>query len=198
MDLDDLKNTWEDIKNQAEKQQNLSPEIIDQMTQKKYYSKLRRIAYSEIIGISICLMGAFYIGLNFYKLDTAFLQGVGVVSIFLLLTLSIISILSLRQFNIPSDVNKPYAETLKRFAVQKIQFHKFQKINIILSYLLLVTIIILLSKFFSGKDITDSKYFWTFSFSFGYLFLLFYSRWVLKYYNKTLRQAEELLQELQP
>ncbi len=197
MELEDLKNSWNNAINQAAQQENLTPEIIDQMTPKKQYSKIKKIAYPEYIGISICLIAALFIALNFYKLDTAFLQGVGVVSIVLLLILSILSIVSLRQFRINGDVNKPYAETLKLFATQKLQFFRLQKINITLSYLLLVTIIILLSKLFNGIDVTNSKYFWTFSFAFGYIFLVFYSKWVLKYYKKTLRQMEELLQELE-
>lgn len=196
MELHDLKNSWEAVNNQVQKQQNLTTKMIDQMTQTKYDSKLKKIAYPEITGIIICLIGASFIGINFYKLNTTFLQGAGIVSILLLLMLSVISLVRIRQLNMTKDINKPYAETLREFAIKKIRFHKFQKLNIILSYLLLVTIIILMSKFFNGKDITNSKYFWIFSFSFGYIFLLFYSKWVLKYYAKTLRQAEELLKEL--
>ena len=197
MELDDLRNTWNNANNQAAQQHNLSPKIIDQMTEKKYYSKIKKIAYPEFIGITVCLIAAVFIGLNFYKLETAFLQGVGMVSILLLLALSIISLLSLRKFNINEDLNKPYAETLKTFAIKKLHFYRLQKINITLCYLLLVTIIILLSKLLNDVDLTTSKYFWTFSFSFGYIFLLFYSKWVLKYYKKSLSQAEELLHELQ-
>jgi hypothetical protein len=197
MEFDDLKNTWN---NQSDKtqQQNLTFKIIDKMTQTKYNSKINKIAYPEIIGSVICLIATIFIGLNFYKLDTIFLQGVGVISILVLLTLSVVSFLSLRQLKIPNDFNKPYAETLKILATQKLEFYKLQKINMTLSYLLLVTVIILLSKFFSGKDITDSKYFWTFSYSFGYIFLLFISKYVTKFYKNTLRKSEELLQELQP
>jgi hypothetical protein len=196
MELDDLKNTWDAISSQVKEQNHLSPEIIDQMTQKKYYYHIKKIAFPEIIGSIICLTGAFFIGVKFYKLDTAFFQGVGVLSILLLLALSIISWFSLRQFNI-IDVNKPYAETVKIFASRKLTFFKLQKVNVILSYLLLVTIIILMAKLFNGRDITDSKYFWIYSFSVGYLLLMFYSKRVSKYYAKTVRQAEELLQELQ-
>lgn len=197
MELDDLKNTWD---NQSDKtqQQNLTFKIIDQMTQTKYNSKINRIAYPEIIGSVICLIATIFIGLNFYKLDTTFLQGVGVISILVLLTLSVVSFLSLRQLKMTNDFNKPYAETLKILATQKLEFYKLQKINMTLSYLLLVTVIILLSKFFSGRDITDSKYFWTFSFSFGYIFLLFFSKFVIRFYKNTLKKSEELLQELQP
>ena len=197
MELDDFKNTWDNQSNETQ-QQNLTFKIIDQMTQSKYNSKINRIAYPEIIGILICLFATIFIGLNFYKLDNIFLQGVGIVSILLLLTLSVVSFLSLRQLKKTNDFSKPYAETLKIFATQKLEFYKLQKINMTLSYLLLVTVIILLSKFFSGRDITDSKYFWTFSFSFGYIFLLFFSKFVTRFYKTTLRKSEELLQELQP
>lgn len=197
MELDDLKNTWDNRSNK-EQQQNLTTKLIDQMTQEKYNSKINKIAYPEIIGSVICLLATIFIGLNFYKLDTNFLQGVGVISILVLLTLSVVSFLSLRQLKITNDFSKPYAETLKIFATQQLEFYKLQKINMTLSYLLLVTVIILLSKFFSGRDITDSKYFWTFSFSFGYIFLLFFSKLVTRFYKTTLRKSEELLKELQP
>jgi hypothetical protein len=124
------------------------------------------------------------------------LQSAGVLSILLLLLLPTISSLSTWKLSKPSNLNKPYAETLKAFANQKIRFIKLQKLNVTLSYLLLVSIIVLLSKLFSGKDLFDSKYFWLFSFTIGYIFLLFYSKWVDNYYRKKLQQAEELLAEL--
>ena len=196
MELDDLKNTWDNISKLTEKQPHLTPKIIDQMIQKKYNSKINKIAYPEITGMIICLIGTVFIGVNFYKLNTFFLQTVGIVSSLLLVTVSAISLLSIRKLTITGDVNQPYAETLKIFASRKLEFYKLQKINITLSYLLLVTIIILLAKLFNGRDITDSKYFWMFSFTFGYIFLVFYSKLVSKSYKKTVTQAEELLQEL--
>ena len=194
MELDDFKNSLNRESN--EEAQHLTPKIIDQMIERKYYSKMKRIAYPEYIGVAICLLAATFIGLNFYKLDTPFLKGIGIVSIFTLLIISIISLVSLRTFNNIKDVNKPFVETLKTFATHKLRFYKLQKVNVVLSYLLLVTIIILISKFFNGIDVTSNKYFWIFSFTFGYIFLLFYSRWVMKSYKKTLMQTEELLKEL--
>jgi hypothetical protein len=198
MELDDLKNSWNNLSHSLENQQHLTSQIIDQMTQKKYNSKINKIAYPEIIGVIISLLSAVFIGVNFYKLDSLILQGAGILAVLLLLTISATSLLSLRRFSLSGDVNKPYAETLKLFATQKLQFLKMQKLNVTLSYLLLVTVIILMSKFFNGKDITESKYFWIFSFTFGYIFLLFYTRVVSRFYRNTLRQAEELLAEVQP
>ena len=194
MELDDFKNSLNVESN--EEAQHLTPKIIDQMIERKYYSKMKRIAYAEYIGVAICLLAATFIGLNFYKLDTSFLKATGIVSIFTLLIISIISLVSLWAFNNIRDVNKPFVETLKTFATHKLRFYKLQKVNVVLSYLLLVTIIILISKLFNDIDVTGNKYFWIFSFTFGYIFLLFYSRWVMKYYKKTLLQTEELLKEL--
>lgn len=195
MELDDLKNSWGDISSQVNKQQ-LTPKTIDEMTKQQYHSKLNRIATPELAGILVCIAGAVFITVKFCSLNTPFLQGTGIVSILLLLVLSAISFISIRRFTRPADLTKTYTETLRDFALQKIQFIKLQKINGTLSYLLLVMVIILMSKFINGKDLSANKYFWTFSFTIGYLFLLFYSKWVSKYYGKTLGQAEELLREL--
>ena len=196
MELDDLKNNWEAVSSQINKQKNLNPEIIDQMTQTKYNAGLKKILYPEMMGIVICLAGIIFVFLNFGKLDTVVLQSTGIVTILLLMTISALSIYSIRPLMKIRDINRTYAETLKAFAAQRIRFHKLQQVNVLLSYLLLVATAILLSRIVSGKDISGSKYFWIFSITFGYIFLLFYSKWVMKHYSKTLKQAEELLKEL--
>lgn len=197
MELDDLKNAWDDAGKQEAKQPRLTSEMIEQIIQKKYHSKIKKITYPEISGVIVCLISAVFIGVNFSKLDTILLQGAGIVSILLLLALSVISLLSLRQLDLTADAGRPYAETLRIFAIQKLQFYKLQKLNITLCNLLIVAMIVLLSKIFNGRDMTGSKYFWLFSFTFGYIFLTFFSGWVSKFYKKTLSQSEELLQELQ-
>lgn len=198
MELEDLKNAWEAINQQANKQQKLNPKMIEQMIKISYNSRIKKIAYPEMFGIMICVAGAAFILFSYNRLDTIFLKTTGIVSILLLFTLSAISLVSLRQLRLTGDVSKPYADTLKKFALKKIRFFKLQRLNFTLSYILLVTIIILFTKFFNEKDITANKYFWTFSFSFGYLFVLFYSKWVNRYYKNTMRQTEELLKELIP
>jgi hypothetical protein len=195
MELDDLKNTWDNAANKKQ-QQNLTSKIIDQMTQTKYVSKINRIAYPEMIGSVICILTAMFIGFAFYKLETILFQIVGIICILLLLSISVISFLSLRKLKSSNDFSRPYANTLRMFATQKLAFSKLQKINITLSYLLLVVVIILLPKLFSDQDISDSKYFWMFSFSFGYIFLFYFSKKVSKYYQNKLRQSEELLNDL--
>jgi hypothetical protein len=196
MELDDLKNAWNATNSAVAKQEPMTPETVKKMNDQKYRSRIKKIIIPEIAGSVICLAGAVFIAFNFYDLNKIFLQGAGILSIVLLLLLPTISMLSTWKLGTARSLDRPYAETLKEFARQKIRFVRLQKLNVTLSYLLLVTIIILLSKLLEGNDLSANKSFWIFSFSTGYIFLLFYSRWVEKYYKTTLRQAEELLSDL--
>lgn len=195
MELDDLKNDWEEVTNQPSKKKLLTSKFIMQITQKKYASKINKIKYPELIGGIICVFGLSFIGINYNKLDTLFLQLVGVLAILLLIIMPIFSYLSLRRFNSKINFEKSYIETIKQFASQKLRFLKYQKINALMNYLLLVCTIILIPKFFYHKDLTFDKAFWIFAFTIGYIFLMFFSKWVNKFYNSSLRQAEELLKE---
>lgn len=196
MELDDIKENWDAVSNQLKSQDLLNTQLIDQMTQAKFKSKLKRITYPEMIGILICLAGAVFIGIHFDKLNTVFLKAAGIASILLILSICLISFKSIQQFAIVGDINKTYKETLTDFMVNKLKFYKWQRVNFLLCHLLLVTTVILLSAFFNTA-ITDSKYFWIISLPLAYIFLLFYSRWVLKSYNTILGQTEGLIKEIQ-
>jgi hypothetical protein len=194
MELDDLKNTWNDANSQE--QPGFTTKMIDLVTQKNYATRVHRIIYPEVIGALVCLFAALYIVLNFFRLDTTFLIAVGAFSIVLLCAIAAIGVLSLTRIYKKPDLNKTYAESLKELAVQTLQFHKLQKVNVSMCYLLLVCVVVLLSKIVNGVDLSTNKYYWTFSFTIGYIFLMFYSRWVSRHYQKSLQQAKDLLQEL--
>ncbi len=196
MELEDLKTTW-NSENFSSHQQNLNAQTLKELIQHKYNSKIRRIAFPEIMGSIVCLAAFVFIAFHFYQLDTLWLQGAGITSLLVLIAIPVLSFCSLRQLSKPKDFNLPHTETLKRFASQTLMFDKLQKVNITLGYLLLVTIIVLTWKFFGGKDLVGNTLFWIVSFTFGYLFLLFFSRYVTRHYKRTLAQTEELLQELQ-
>ncbi|SIT85805.1 hypothetical protein [Pontibacter indicus] len=195
MELDDLKRTWQESKSQVQSNSSINIEMMEKMKD-KYRLKLRKITLSEIVGSVVCLASAMFIAANFDKLDTPLLLGAGVLSILLLLALPLISLFSTRQLSKVGDFEKPYADTLKVFANEKIKFIRLQKINVTLSYLLLIIMIVLVSGLFSDKDIFSNKYYWILSIPLGYIFLLFYSKWVRNYYHKVLQESEELLKEL--
>jgi hypothetical protein len=197
MELDELKNSWNEMDNQVIGKQNLTLKIFDKMSNRNFKSKMYRIILPEILGSIICISSAFFIGFNFDKLVGPTYQIVGVLGILIFVMVTVISFLSLQNLNKVGDVGKPYADTLKDFATQKIKFYKLQKLNLRLSYLLLVIVVLLLPKFFEKNGIADNKvFFYTFSFTSCFIFLLFFSKWVMKSYKKTIRQAEDLLKEL--
>jgi hypothetical protein len=150
----------------------------------------------ELLGSLICISSAFFIGFNFDKLNGFFYQIIGVLGISIFVIVTAISLLSLQNLYKVGDVGKPYVDTLKDFATQKIKFHKLQKLNLKFSYLQLVIVVLLLPKLFSKNGIPYSIYLYAFSFTCCFIFLLFFSKWVMKSYNKTIRQTEDLLNEL--
>ena len=159
MELDDLKNTWDELGNQVKGKQNFTIKIFDKMSNRKFHSKLYKIILPEILGSLICISSAFFIGFNFDKLDGATYQIIGVIGILVFVMVTAISLLSLQNLNKVGDVGKPYVDTLQDFGTQKIKFYKLQKLNLRLSYLQLVIIVLLLPKLFEKSAITDSKYF---------------------------------------
>lgn len=196
MELDDFQNTWEEMSTQLKTNQQLNPKMIDNMSKKKFGSSLNKIKIPEVLGSAICLGCAVFIVFNFNTLNSLAYQIAGVLAILLFILLPAISLRSIQLLHRSADVTKPYSENLKEFAIQKINFCRLQKLNFTLSHLLLVCVILLITRLFGHKAITDNNYFFITSFGFGYIVLVFFSKWVLKSYNKTIRRSEELLSEL--
>jgi hypothetical protein len=196
MELEDFKNTWNEMSSQVKLKQNLNLKIFDTMSKRKFNSKLENIILPEILGSAVCIGSAVFTGFNFYRLDNIYFQVAGVLTILLFVVVTLVSLVSIRGLYKAGDIDKPYADTLKSLAIQKIKFYKLQKLNLILSYLMLVFIMMLSTRLFGRNEITDSRYFWIFSISIGYIVLVFFSKWVTKKYKNTIRQTEELLHEL--
>ena len=195
MELDDLKHIWHSQESSRVREE-ATRALIDDTTHKNYKSKMKKIRYPEIGGSIVCIAAAIFISYQLGKLETVFQQGAGIIAIILLFLLSLISLASLKPLAVTGNVTQPHAEALKAFAEQKLKFYRLQKANVTLSCLLLVTIVILLPAFFGSGALTNNKYFWLFSFTIGYLFLLFFSTLVSRYYKTTIRQMDELLKEI--
>ncbi|HEY1869565.1 MAG TPA: hypothetical protein VGG71_00835 [Chitinophagaceae bacterium] len=196
MDLDNFKNTWDEMSSQVKVNQNIDLKIFDKMTRNKFHSSLKKIVLPELIGSITCIGFAIYTGINFAKLDTIAYQVVGLMTILLLVILPLISLISIQALYKSADNSKSVADTLKQFTFQKIRFCKMQKLNFTLCYLLAVTVILLSTRLFGRNSITDSKYFFIFSYGASYIILQFLSKWVFKGYNRTIQKTENLLHEL--
>lgn len=196
MNLDDFKDTWNDLGNQVRITPNLNSQKINKMNTLKIQSRLNKILVPEIVGSIACVGFAIFIAFNFTKLDVVSLQISGVTAMLLFLALPTISLLSIKQLFRSVDIDKSYVDTLEDFAIRKIKFCKLQKLNYTLCYLLLVTVILVSTRIFGRNELTDSAYFFITSFGFGYIVLFSFSKWVFKKYNATIKQTEDLLHEL--
>ncbi len=196
MELEELKSNWDKLSKKLEKQELLNVSLIEQMTKTNYQSRLKKVVYPEFFGAIICLIGAVGILYNFNQLDTVVLQVMGILSIVFLILLPIISFQSLKGvYQIDMGAHN-YTKMLEQFAKDKIRFQKLQKLAAILSAIFMFVFIPTSFKLFANKDYTIYLTFWLISFPLCLLFVVVLSRWVLKHYNKVLRQAEELLAEV--
>jgi len=196
MEIDELKSGWENGNNSPANQSSLTAKMIDQMIQAKYNSKLNKIRYPEIGGGLVCALAIVFIACNFNQLDTAVTKSMGAIAIVLLLLLPILSFLSLSKLNLESAVSESHIDVLQQFAIDRLRFQRYQKMNVTLCYLLMVAVIILLPKFFYGKDVVINKAFWMYAFFFGYIFLLVFSKMISRFYGKSWNQAQELIREI--
>ena len=109
MELDDLKNTWQEMGHQLKDKEILNNEIFNKMNKKKFTSRLKRILLPEIIGSIICVGAALYVVFNFNKLTTTSFQIAGIACIILLLLLTVISMTSIWQLYKVTNVDSTHA-----------------------------------------------------------------------------------------
>lgn len=197
MDLQDLKNEWDAVNHSTGSAPISTNRIMDAITQKKYTIMIKKIKYAEWTGSFVCVCAAGYVLFNFGKLEAMYLQGIGIITVLLLLLMPAIGLLSLQRLNVSHSTGLPHTEALKQFALQKIQFWKLQRLNFLLGFLLLVATVVLLPVLVNGKNITKDNYYWVLAFPVGYLFKLFAERLAKRYYRNSLQQAETLLKEIE-
>lgn len=193
MELEDLKTGWESASSDKKFAPKLTDDKINTMIKQQVRLKMKNILYPELAGAAVCFAGAAYLGWNFAALDTVFLQITGLASLVFLIVMPLVSIFSLYQLRKIGHVTKPYKETLTTFGRRRVRFVRFQQVNVGLGFMFMMAVIPIMSKIVHGVDITESPGFWAFAFAVGFVFLWFFSRWVLRHYNRTLSEAHELL-----
>ena len=195
MELDEMKNLWEGMSKKVEKQELLTNQLIEKVTEQKYHSKLNKIRYSEILGAIICFLGAIYLILNFTKIDPVAEKIFAVIAIGLLITLPVISLSSLKSMQKLKISSKSYLDTLNDFGKRKIQYLRFQKLNVSLGLFLIIVAIPVLSAI-KGFEISETENFWTMTFPISIIAFLGFALWVLRSYKKSLEATEKVLSEI--
>jgi hypothetical protein len=197
MELDELKTSWEALSKKVDQQQQLTNKLIEQMTRQHYHQRINKIAFPEFLGTIVSFAMAFMLTLNFKKLDTPLLQVFGALSVIFLIVMPILSLQIIKSLHAVNTNQSTYADTLVVFAARKIRFQKFQQLTVYLSFLFIIVFMPVAARFFAEKDITQKPVFWLLGVLACVIFLLFFSKWVLKHYNNALKQAEALLKDVE-
>ena len=196
MELDELRNEWQEMSIELEKQKILTDQLIIDMTQEKYSNKLKSISIPETIGTVVCFAAAIYIFINFDKLDTWYMQLSGLFTALFCIVLPILSLRSIFGMQKLNISTSNYKQSLERFAKNKKQFVWIQKVSFYLSFVLVIVSLPVVAKLMNGKDLFLESKVWLWYVPFGFAFLYFFSKWVFRHYKRTTDSAEDLLKEL--
>ncbi|MXV16495.1 hypothetical protein [Hufsiella ginkgonis] len=195
MELEEMKAAWEDLGRKVEKQDKLTHQMIEKMTEQRYRSRLDGIALPEKIATVFCFVFAAALILNFYRIHQPLMQVFGALSVAYLVVLPLISLSMLRDLKKISLSDISYAEAIRRQAQKRIRFQKFQVINLVASFAFMLVFFPVLIDMM-GKSVAHEPYFWMLVVPFGIAIFLGASFWVLRCYNRTLSAAESLLAEI--
>ncbi|MDC7997149.1 hypothetical protein [Gilvibacter sediminis] len=196
MELQEMQAAWQQMNQKIEKQQQLTDQLIMEMTTQKYRAKYQKLNTFETVGGVICYVFATYILMNFGKMDIWYLRLCAVVAIAVLTILPIFSLSAIRDLQNLPITSGTQKELMRDFTARKRRFLLFQKINVGMTPLLMVSILPIFSKLFKNIDVftESSVMFWYLPIGAIALFLMF--GWVFKCYRSINASAAKTLEEL--
>lgn len=196
MELDEMKSLWADLSLQVEKQDKIQKEILLQITKQKFRDKMNRIRIPEILGSLVCVGYAMYFLSHFSDLELWYNQVFAMVTILIMIALPTASLTAIKGMqNIRIDSEKP-AVLLEKFIQNKVRFWKVQQYGVFFGAIVMVTILPPLSELNDSLSAISTPIFWMIYIPLGLVFLLIFSRWLLKKYKRVIESSEKMLQEL--
>ena len=199
MQLEEMKNLWDEMSLKIDSQQQLTNKLIMEMTQQKFRNRFSTLSLYETSGAVICFIAATFILLNLDKMDTWYLMLCGIFSLIILL---ILPVLSLRAINGLKKLNlskNSYKETLIEFSKRKKNMMLIQQFSVGISIILMWMVAPVFSKIVNGKDFFMQEH------STGLLLfyaattigVIFFARWGYGCYKRITASAEKDLKELE-
>ena len=199
MELEELKSAWTQMSDELNHQKKLTNQIILDMTKQKYQNKFTTITKYETLGAVVCFVVAFFVLLNFGKLDTWYLQVCGLLTLSFLIVLPVMVLTTLKRLKNIDILNGSYKENLKFYLKTKNRLLRLQKIGITIGFIGLFFIVPVTSKIISNKNVflTSLKTEQHIVFAITLIIMVFFCRWAYNGYLKVTRSAQELLQDLE-
>ncbi|MGB1217341.1 MAG: hypothetical protein ACPG5P_05670, partial [Saprospiraceae bacterium] len=193
-DLEEMKSLWGDMSNKLEQQELLNDKIILEMTELKYKNKINKLFNLELMPNVFNTVVAVFILINFYKLDTLFLQMSGGVLIILFLS-SFFSLWKIQQMK-NLDVTNHFEKTLTSYVKLRKELHFFYKLSYPLGFVVFILFCPVYTKIFFGKALEMTPLLWLVFSIIIIIVLTTTSLVVSKSYGKLTDSAENILKEL--
>lgn len=199
MELEQMKQLWEEMSQKVEKQQSLTDKLIIDMTQQRYSNRFNKIITYESMGALICFLAALFIVAKFNKLDTWYLQSSGVFIVLFLLTLPVLVLRALFKIKRLDISTADFKQTLVGFERAKHELLMLQRFGIYLSFILALLIIPVSLKLFKDKDFFATSHDLSIWLAMGvfFIFMVFFAKWGYSCYKKITNSAENVLKELE-
>ncbi|WP_282050885.1 hypothetical protein [Maribacter aquivivus] len=199
MELEELQSAWTQMSDELNHQKKLTNQIILDMTKQKYQHKFSTITKYETLGAVVCFAVAFFVLLNFGKLDTWYLQICGLLTLSFLIVLPAMVLTTLKRIKNIDILNGSYKENLKFYLKTKNRLLRLQQIGIAVGFIGLLFIVPVTSKIISNKNVflTSLKTEQYVVFTVTIIVMVFFCRLAYKGYLKVTQSAQELIQELE-
>jgi|SRR5690554_6124575 len=198
MELEEMKNTWQEMSKRLEKQEILTNQVIEKMTKERYANKFSKLQIYETIASIICYGSAIFLILNFEKLDSWYLILFGIITLLLLLVLPVLTLRKIGNMKKLNIAKSSYKDVLVNFQKAKESLFFTQRITLYLSIVLAIIILPVTSKIFKNIDLFEAGHTNNLLIYIPILliFLFFLSRWVFKGYRSVTNSAENILKEI--
>jgi len=197
MNIEEMQTVWLEMSEKLDNQKLLTNKLIIDMTQVKFKRKISIISRYESWGAVVCFFGALLIILNIQKLDTWYLLGSGIFVLAYLIILPLIVLKYINQMKSIDLANNTYKQSLLVFTKRRKQFLTAQRVGIIANFFLMVLILPVSAKLFNGKDLFMSPGpEWLWFIGIMMLFLVPFSVWGYRKYERMTASAENMLSDL--
>jgi len=196
MEFEELQAAWSAMSTELKNQKKITDKIIIDMTKQKYKSKYSTAKTLESLASIVCFGMALYVILNFGKLDTWYLQALGVFTVLFYTVFPVLSLNALfRLHNL--DLSQDYSRLMIDFGKRKKWFLLVQQLSIVLCFILVIAALPVAVKISKGKDLLLQSSTWLWYVPFAMIFLFFFTRWGYRCYKGMTNSAEQLLSELE-
>ncbi|SFR85961.1 hypothetical protein [Maribacter stanieri] len=199
MEIEELQSAWVQMSQELDHQKKLTNEIILDMTKQKYQNKFNILTKYETVGAFVCFIVAFFVLLNFGKLDTWYLKICGILTLSFLIVLPVLVLSTLKKIKNIDITKGSYKENLKVYLRTKNRLLKLQQVGMAIGFVGLLFIVPVTSKIISNKNVflTNLKVEQYVIFATTLVALAFFCKWAYKGYLKITQSAQDLIKDLE-